>query len=116
MIKKISSLVTMAFLALLISCSDKPNPAKDFTYTTTDDGSGIRITAYRAKKKNVIIPETIEGLPVKEVVSFDNFNKSGSYYSKLFKKRLTANWNTFIKKVVFPNSYVTSKKLSIFIT
>ncbi len=103
MIKKFSILVTMAFLALLISCSDKPNPAKDFTYTTTDDGSGIRITAYRAKKKNVIIPETIEGLPVKEVVSFDNFNKSGSYYSKLFKQRMTANWNTFIKKVVFPD-------------
>ncbi|MCR5725785.1 MAG: hypothetical protein K6G80_11945 [Treponema sp.] len=103
-------------LALLVSCADKPNSSKDFAYTKTDDGNEIRITAYLAKKKNVIIPETIEGLPVKEVVSFDNFSKSGLYYSKVFKKRLTANWNTFIKKVVFPNSYVTSKKLSIFIT
>ena len=105
--KILSNMLAAAFASLLalsfVSCGNSANPPKDFRYTKTEDGSGIKITAYLAKKKNVIIPAEIEGLPVKEVVSFDNFNMEGDYYSKIFKKRLNTQWNTFIKKVVFPD-------------
>lgn len=49
------------------SANFKPNPATDFRYELTNDGSGVRILEYIGKSPRIIIPDTIEGLPVKEV-------------------------------------------------
>lgn len=106
-IKSIGSFFFFAFFVLLVSCGNSPNSPKDFSYTKTDDGTGIKITAYVGKKKNVIIPAMIENLPVKEVEAFDNFDQEGSYYSTLLERKVKTKWNSFIKKVVFPDSVET---------
>ena len=42
------------------------NPASDFEYKTNEDG-GITITRYIGQNKNVIIPETIQNMPVTQI-------------------------------------------------
>jgi len=44
----------------------QPNPASDFEYETNEDG-GITITRYIGQSKNVIIPETIQNMPVTQI-------------------------------------------------
>lgn len=38
------------------SDSLKENPSSDFKYTMTDDGAGVKITAYIGKSPKIIIP------------------------------------------------------------
>jgi hypothetical protein len=47
--------------------STKVNPESDFTVTLTDDGKGAVITNYVGKSTSVVIPSTIQGMPVREI-------------------------------------------------
>lgn len=49
----------------------KPAPETDFETQLTEDGNGVIITKYKGCAKNVVIPATIQGLPVVEVGGFD---------------------------------------------
>jgi hypothetical protein len=47
--------------------SVKEAPASDFTYGPTEDLKAIIIEKYNGKAQHVLIPATIEGLPVLEI-------------------------------------------------
>ncbi len=50
-----------------VSCSGndgKPAPETDFEFKLSKDGDSIAIVRYKGKAKNLVIPETIQGLPV----------------------------------------------------
>ncbi len=45
----------------------KANPASDFKYVKRQDGKSIGITEYLGTAKDVVIPATIDGLPVRTI-------------------------------------------------
>ena len=49
------------------SSGGKTTPESDFTVTLTSDNAGAVITAYNGNAKNVVIPVTIQGLPVRVI-------------------------------------------------
>ena len=49
------------------SAALRESPVSDFSYSLTDDGRGIRITRYTAYDNDVVIPATIEDMPVLEI-------------------------------------------------
>ena len=57
----VSAMLTMAF-----SCF-AANPESDFIYDMAPDGQGVMITSYKGKSTTVVIPDTIEGLPVTQI-------------------------------------------------
>ncbi|MBR4247351.1 MAG: leucine-rich repeat domain-containing protein [Treponema sp.] len=50
----------------------KPAPETDFETELTEEGNGVIITKYKGSAKNVVIPATIQGLPVVEVGGFSS--------------------------------------------
>jgi hypothetical protein len=44
-----------------------PNAETDFQVTLTADSAGVRITSYTGTRANVVIPATIQSLPVREI-------------------------------------------------
>ncbi|MBO5137955.1 MAG: leucine-rich repeat domain-containing protein [Spirochaetaceae bacterium] len=64
--------------------SAKAAPESDFEFKLSDDGTFIAITNYKGDAKNLVIPETIQGVPVASI--------GGFYYNKK------------IKSVVIPSS------------
>jgi hypothetical protein len=60
------------------SAAVKASPASDFSYDLTADGTGIRITQYTGTGGAVVIPSTIEDIPVKEIGS-GAFEGAGGY-------------------------------------
>ena len=53
------------FVCLLAGCADKATDAADFKYTVTDEY--VYILGYTGEEKKVVIPEKIEGKPVKGI-------------------------------------------------
>ena len=53
----------------------KPSPEADFEIKLSDDGTFVSITSYKGKGGKVVVPATIQGLPVKVV---KNMNYGGS--------------------------------------
>jgi len=49
---------------------NSPNPETDFTVILTDDGMGAVITGYIGSTNVVSIPDTIQGMPVREIGSW----------------------------------------------
>jgi hypothetical protein len=47
--------------------SAKPNPESDFEVKLTDDGKGAMITKHVGTSASVVIPATIQGMPVREI-------------------------------------------------
>ncbi|MCL2793402.1 MAG: leucine-rich repeat domain-containing protein [Spirochaetaceae bacterium] len=70
--KKCLKVAAIMLIAVLVfaGCSGKkegggrPTPASDFSYELTADGRGIVITRYTGRGGAVVIPSTIEGMPV----------------------------------------------------
>lgn len=84
----------------------KENPASDFKYTMTDDGTGVKITKYIGKSPKIIIPATIESLPVLEVTGLADKDHD---YGELHWNSLQDEWvyfknNVTITHIVFPDS------------
>ena len=59
-------LTVSAMLAMSFACF-AANPASDFIYDMAPDGQGVMITSYKGKSTTVVIPDTIEGLPVTQI-------------------------------------------------
>lgn len=87
--------LALMVLTFFAGCSKKGGTAKaapesDFSFELSDDGNFIRITMYKGNAKNLVIPETIQGLPVEVIGGF------------------TVNKN--IKSVVIPSSVKVIKE------
>lgn len=59
-------LTVSTMLAMAFSCF-AANPESDFIYDFAPDGQGVMITSYKGKSTTVVIPDTIEGLPVTQI-------------------------------------------------
>lgn len=59
-------LTVSAMLAMAFSCF-AANPESDFIYDMAPDGQGVMIKEYKGKSTTVVIPDTIEGLPVTQI-------------------------------------------------
>lgn len=83
-----------------------PNSEKDFKYTLTEDGTGVCITEYIGTGAKIIIPETIEGLPVKEVtgLAVKNHEYGEKYWSDLYGKWVSPKENITITHISFPDT------------
>lgn len=84
----------------------KENPASDFSYTMTDDSQGVLIKKYIGSSPKIIIPATIEGLPVLEVENLaDLDHEYGDLYwdYQLDDYRYHKN-NVTITHISFPDS------------
>jgi len=69
--------LALALMAVLsfTGCSKKGEIAKaapesDFEFKLSEDGTFIAITKYKGNAKNLVIPETIQGLPVEVIYGF----------------------------------------------
>lgn len=92
----------------------KENPASDFQYTMTDDGTGVKITKYIGKSPKIIIPATIEDLPVLEV---EYLTDKDHEYGESYWNSISSEWrrkknNITITHIVFPDSVRTLGKYS----
>ena len=81
----------------------KPNAESDFRVELTEDGAGVRVLEYIGTSPNVVIPDTIQGMPVVEVKSSFCGRKHIWTDDKLRERRD----NNSIKKIVYPDT-VTS--------
>ncbi len=63
--KKILLILSLA-LATTFTCF-AANPASDFVYDMAPDGQGVMLKSYKGKSTTVVIPDTIEGLPVTQI-------------------------------------------------
>ena len=84
----------------------KENPASDFSYTMTDDGQGVLIKKYIGSSPKIIIPATIEGLPVLEVEDLADLDHE---YGDLYLDYLWNDYrypknNVTITHISFPDS------------
>lgn len=52
--------------------TEAPNPESDFDIDFNEDITEVYITAYKGESDKIIIPETIQGLPVTKIVSIRN--------------------------------------------
>ena len=74
--------LALALMAVLsfAGCSKKDEIAKvapesDFEFELSEDGTFIAITNYKGNAKNLVIPETIQGLPVEVIKGFSSNKK-----------------------------------------
>ena len=81
----------------------KPNAESDFRVELTEDGAGVRVLEYIGTSPNVVIPDTIQGMPVVEVKS----NFCGRKHIWTDDKLRERRDNNSIKKIVYPDT-VTS--------
>lgn len=81
----------------------KPNAESDFRVELTEDGAGVRVLEYIGTSPNVVIPDTIQGMPVVEVKS----NFCGRNHIWTDDKLRERRDNNSIKKIVYPDT-VTS--------
>lgn len=84
----------------------KENPASDFSYTMTDDSQGVLIKKYIGSSPKIIIPATIEGLPVLEV---ENLADLDHEYGDLYWDYQSDDYryhknNVTITHISFPDS------------
>jgi len=88
--KRKTILIFMAVVTLTcFGCSKKAsvpekdviNAETDFEVALTDDGEGVVIKSYIGKSEKVIIPDTIQGMPVREIL--DAFGWSGGYSNSI---------------------------------
>lgn len=84
----------------------KENPASDFSYTMTDDGQGVLIKKYIGSSPKIIIPATIEGLPVLEVENLADLDHEYGdlYWDYLWDDYRYHKNNVTITHISFPDS------------
>lgn len=71
--------------SVVVASAQKANPASDFEYDLSSNGTGILIQRYKGSAKDVIIPSIIEDFPVVSL--------SGTFKD-----------NGYIRSVIIPNS------------
>lgn len=85
-----------------------PEVVPDTCFTRTNDGVQVTITSYSYScSKNVIIPDTLDGFPVR-IIGNSAFSSRGLNSVKLSNSVTTINENAFrynnLKKIVIPDS------------
>jgi hypothetical protein len=84
-----------------------PAPERDFSYDLTSDGKGIVIIKYTGSNRNLVIPKTIEGYPVRQIgqnIYYDDweygdFNAmNATYYDSVINE----TFPSYLESVVIP--------------
>lgn len=90
--KKFTSLILILTLVIMAfaGCAGKPkeSPASDFEYELSQDGTAVYINKYIGTSENVVIPGSINGLPVvslKGVVKSDGIIETGVFENSKIK-------------------------------
>lgn len=118
MIKLVATILSLALVLSLTSCvggkktsgsngkaessksaavkEEKPAPEEDFEIEASDDLSYVSVTKYKGKAKKVVIPATIQGVPVKVI---------GNKYGHM-------EIPTIVEEVVIPEGVVQIKGLN----
>ncbi|MBQ7107326.1 MAG: leucine-rich repeat domain-containing protein [Clostridia bacterium] len=60
--------IIITLTSTLVACSKKASPASDFKYTLNEDKKHICINRYIGDDKDVVIPDEIDGYPVKMIM------------------------------------------------
>jgi hypothetical protein len=60
----------------------KASPVSDFSYDLSTDGTGIKITGYTGKGGVVVIPSTIEDMPVVQITGTEDSN-AGAFMGRI---------------------------------
>jgi len=115
--KKKTILILMAVATLAcFGCSKKAsvpekdviNAETDFEVALTDDGQGVVIKRYIGKSEKVIIPDTIQGMPVREILDgvfgYSTLTPGGISIDTGLQKKIT--------KIVIPEGVVNVGKIS----
>jgi hypothetical protein len=82
--------------------------AEDFDYDVTRDGTGIVITRYKGMATIVNIPAVIEGLPVKELGTYQiDWRRAERYFGDVGGATVGAFFDTNITSVTIPDSVIS---------
>lgn len=118
--------LALALIAVLsfAGCNGKGGTAKaapesDFEFKVSEDGTFITLTKYNGNAKNLVIPETIEGVPV-EVIDKYAFSKNEKIKSVVIPSSVKVIRNdafsdcTSLEKVTLPEGlfYIASSAFS----
>ncbi len=60
----------------------------DYKYCYNEEYEGIEITKYNGKEKNIVVPETIDGIAVK-VIGYRAFKKGGVFDTNKYPEQIT---------------------------
>lgn len=103
--KKIMTVLgSMLVLFALTSCGNKANSPKDFRYHASDDGTGVIIDEYIGESAKIIIPDTIEDLPVVGVEFLANKEGTGEFFENWLGNTVEYKENRTITEVSFPDT------------
>lgn len=105
--KRFLAIILVVIISLGVTGCSKPNPVTDFEYTVGKES--VTITNYIGKDKTVVIPDEIEGKPVKAISHF----RSEDIESVSIPSSVTIIWDgafagcTSLKEVNFGDSIET---------
>ena len=83
----------------------KAAPESDFEFKLSEDGTFIELTEYKGNAKNLVIPETIQGLPVEVINGFSENKKIKSVVIPSSAKVIRSSAFTYcdsLEKVTLP--------------
>lgn len=112
--KRFAMLAGLALALMVVpsfaGCSKKGGTAKaapesDFEFKLSQNGTFIKITKYKGNAKNMVIPETIQGIPVEVIYGFSGNEKIKSVVIPSSVKVIgsAAFWNCkSLEKVTLP--------------
>lgn len=93
------NLIFAMMIAIGFTCF-AANPASDFDYDMSPDGSGVMIKKYKGTSTKVDIPETIEGLPVVQIGDTDDFAGGTVFPHTMYKKSQNIPYTVTVPKSV----------------
>lgn len=82
-------LISTMMLAFVGCCDDSPTTASesDFEVKLTQDGKSLKITKYKGVAKHLVIPDTIQGLPVVAIGMFYGMGNFDGLFSSNYVAR-----------------------------
>lgn len=100
---KIALVIFTLFSVYIFNMFGQTSPESDFEVVLTDDGTGAVITGYNGNGGNVIIPDTIQGFPVKEIGDLAFNGKWGTNFG-YYNNKLIIQTPHSITNVIIPDS------------
>ncbi|WP_288516088.1 leucine-rich repeat domain-containing protein [uncultured Treponema sp.] len=93
------NLIFAMMIAIGFTCF-AANPASDFDYDMSPDGSGVMIKKYKGTSTKVDIPETIEGLPVVQIGDTDDIFGEKVFPHTMYTKSQNIPYTVTVPKSV----------------